>query len=225
MSCRSWIATPRSVATAWSTVTKHNLPLRPSLKATSRTVSVRVTRSPTRRSASVSICPPAHIRRGSGTGGRKPPLAAWPSGPRESADGVSGARHQCRAGGAIPLATGARCGAKVAPNSAIRRGVTRSDASRVRPIQAAKSVMSVGARQAEHVLGQVGENQVRRDRRDLIEARLAELALDVVLLGEAEAAMGLDAGIGRLERGVGGEHLGHVGLRARVGAALVEGQR
>jgi len=25
--------------------------------------------------------PPAHMRRGSGTGGRKPPRFAWPSGP------------------------------------------------------------------------------------------------------------------------------------------------
>jgi hypothetical protein len=33
---------------------------------------------------------------------------------------------------------------------------------------------------------------------------LAELALDVVLFGEAEAPEGLDAGVGRLERGVGG---------------------
>ena len=39
----------------------------------------------------------------------------------------------------------------------------------------------------------MGEDQVGGDRRDLIKPRLAELALDVVILGEAEAAVGLDA--------------------------------
>ena len=38
------------------------------------------------------------------------------------------------------------------------------------------------------MLCHVGEDQIRRDRRHLIEPRLTELALDVVLLGEAEAA-------------------------------------
>ena len=55
----------------------------------------------------------------------------------------------------------------------------------------------VGARHAEHVLAEVGEDQVVRHRRDLVEARLAELSLDVVLLGKPEAAMGLHAGFGR----------------------------
>src|SRR6267378_7118309 len=50
---------------------------------------------------------------------------------------------------------------------------------------------SVGARQAEHVLGEVAQHEVGRDRCDLVEPRLAELALGVVLLGEAEAAVGL----------------------------------
>jgi hypothetical protein len=54
------------------------------------------------------------------------------------------------------------------------------------------------ARQTEHVLAEIGQDQVRRDRRDLVEARLAELALDIVFLGEAEAAVGLHAGVGRL---------------------------
>src|SRR5215212_2477448 len=62
---------------------------------------------------------------------------------------------------------------------------------------------SVRARQAEHVLGQIRQDQVRRDRRHLVETRFAELALDVVFLGEAVAAMGLEARIRGLERGVG----------------------
>src|SRR5207247_2436949 len=98
---------------------------------------------------------------------------------------------------------GARCGAKVARNSANSRGVTKSVPTRWRPIQPARSVpsahMSVRTRHAEHMLRQVGEDQVRGDRRHLVEARLAELPLHVVLLREAEAAMGLDAGVGRLE--------------------------
>jgi hypothetical protein len=57
---------------------------------------------------------------------------------------------------------------------------------------------SIRARHAEHMLADVGEDEVRRDRRDLVEAGLAELALDVVFRGEAEAAMGLQAGVGRL---------------------------
>src|SRR5262249_58138496 len=43
---------------------------------------------------------------------------------------------------------------------------------------------SIRPRQAENVLGEVGQDQVGRDRRGLIEPRLAELALDVELLGK-----------------------------------------
>jgi hypothetical protein len=67
---------------------------------------------------------------------------------------------------------------------------------------------------SEHVLGQIGKDEVRRDRRDLVEAGLAELALDVVFLREAEPAMRLDAGLGRSPGGFGGQHLGHVSLLA-----------
>jgi hypothetical protein len=44
--------------------------------------------------------------------------------------------------------------------------------------------------------------------------RLAELALDVVFAGEAEAAVELQAGVGGLPARLGGQVLGHVGLRA-----------
>jgi hypothetical protein len=53
-------------------------------------------------------------------------------------------------------------------------------------------------RQVEDVLGDVGKDQVGRDRCDLIQPRLAELALDIVFAGETEAAVELQAGIGRL---------------------------
>ena len=45
-----------------------------------------------------------------------------------------------------------------------------------------------------HVLGDVGEDQVGRDRRHLIQARLTEFSLHVVFRGEAEASMKLEAG-------------------------------
>ena len=56
---------------------------------------------------------------------------------------------------------------------------------------------SVAARHAEDVLADVGKDEVRGDRCDLVEPGLAELALDVVLLGEAEAAVRVEAGVGR----------------------------
>ena len=80
---------------------------------------------------------------------------------------------------------------------------------------------SEGARQAEHVLGQIGQDQVGRDRGDLVEPGLAELALDVVLGGEAEAAVGLQADVGGLPGGLRGEVLRHVRLGA-AGLFLVE---
>src|SRR5438874_6845896 len=49
----------------------------------------------------------------------------------------------------------------------------------------------IGPRESEDVLGDVGEDQIRRDWRDLIETRLAEFALDIIILNEAEAAMHL----------------------------------
>src|SRR4051794_39491707 len=47
----------------------------------------------------------------------------------------------------------------------------------------------VRLRQAEHPLGDVAENHVRRDRRDAADQRLAEIALDVILLRVAVAAV------------------------------------
>ena len=57
--------------------------------------------------------------------------------------------------------------------------------------------MSVRARHAQYVLADEGQDEIGRDRGHLIEPRLAELALDVELLGEGEAAVGLDAGFRR----------------------------
>ncbi|CAM2153002.1 hypothetical protein PT2222_20033 [Paraburkholderia tropica] len=69
-------------------------------------------------------------------------------------------------------------------------------------------------RQAENMFGDVRENQVGGNRRNLIETRLAELAFDVVFAREAEAAVELQTGVGGFPRSVGGQQLRHVGLRA-----------
>jgi hypothetical protein len=45
------------------------------------------------------------------------------------------------------------------------------------------------------VLSEIGENEVVRDRRNRVEPCLAELALDVVLDGEAVAAVCVEAGV------------------------------
>ncbi len=49
---------------------------------------------------------------------------------------------------------------------------------------------SIGARHAEHVLADIGEDQIGRDRRGLVEASLAPFALDVVFLREGKPAIG-----------------------------------
>src|SRR5207253_3065294 len=73
---------------------------------------------------------------------------------------------------------------------------------------------------AEDVLADVGQDEVGRDRRHLVEAGLAELPLDVVLLGEAVPAVELDGDVGRLPRGLRRQQLGHVGLGAAVLAGV-----
>ena len=66
--------------------------------------------------------------------------------------------------------------------------------------------------QAEHVLGNIGKDEVRGNWRDLIETSLSKLTFNVVLGGETETAMGLQAHVGCLPRSIGRQQLGHVGL-------------
>jgi hypothetical protein len=62
-------------------------------------VEVRATASPTQMGAWNSNWLPAHMRRGSGTGGRKPPRLAWPSAPI-SLWRCNGRKYsQCQSGG------------------------------------------------------------------------------------------------------------------------------
>src|SRR5207247_2595936 len=72
--------------------------------------------------------------------------------------------------------------------------------------------VSVRPRHAQDVLADVGEHEVVVDGRGLVEPALAELPLDVVLLGVAVPAVAIDAGVAGLPRRLGGEVLGHVGL-------------
>ena len=76
-------------------------------------------------------------------------------------------------------------------------------------------------RQLEQMLGHIAHNQVGGDRRHLVQAGFAELALDVVFVGETEAAVGLQAGVGRLPAGLGRQVLGHVGRRPGVAPGVV----
>ena len=73
------------------------------------------------------------------------------------------------------------------------------------------------------MLGQIRQDHVGGDRRHLIEPRLAELALHIVLLGETEAAKRLHAHVGGKPGCVGGQQLRHIGLRPDVGAGFVFG--
>src|SRR5712691_6909366 len=91
-----------------------------------------------------------------------------------------------------------------------------------RQMESPRPSASIRARQLKHVLGEVAQDEIGRDRRDLVQARLAELALDVVLLGEAESAVGLQAHVARLPRGFRRELLRHVRFRTTGLVALVE---
>ena len=75
-------------------------------------------------------------------------------------------------------------------------------------------------RHVEYVLGDVGEDEVGRDRRDLIEAGFTEFAFDIVFAREAETAMELQASIGRFPRRLGGKVLRHVGLSGTIFAGI-----
>src|SRR5262249_33465884 len=107
----------------------------------------------------------------------------------------------------------------VAPASARRdeqngAATACSTAMTVIPSSGSMAVFSIRARHAEHMFGNERQNQVGRNRRDLVEPRLAELALDIIFLGKRKATMGLHTGVRGFPGGVGSQHLGHVGLSA-----------
>ena len=57
------------------------------------------------------------------------------------------------------------------------------------------------------MLGHIRQDQVGGDGRHLIQTGLAELALDVVFIGKAEAAVGLQAGVGGLQLALAARYL------------------
>ena len=86
---------------------------------------------------------PAHIRRGSGTGGRKPPRCGWPSGPSSDCRAVGRKYSQCQHGGiASPAAHGASSRSSVAVSARSGAGVTLSPEVSLRPIQLRRLAMS-----------------------------------------------------------------------------------
>src|SRR5688572_2547543 len=66
--------------------------------------------------------------------------------------------------------------------------------------------------QPKDMLGDIAQNEVRGDRRDLVQAGLAEFALDIVVASKPKTAMELDACVCRLPRGLGSKIFRHVGL-------------
>ena len=74
--CSSTTATPSSVTTSKRAVTNTRGPLRPSFSSMPTTVPMRRASCPTSSGALNLVRPPANIRRGRSTGGRKPPRCA-----------------------------------------------------------------------------------------------------------------------------------------------------
>jgi hypothetical protein len=82
------------------------------------------------------------------------------------------------------------------------------------------SAFSVGPRQTQDVLPEEGQDHVVVDRRDLIDASLAEFAFHVVFVDEAITAVGIKADVGGLPAGLGGDELGGIGFRAALLAGV-----
>ncbi len=79
---------------------------------------------------------PAHMRRGSGTGGRKPPRLGWPSGPMSHCRCIGRKYSQCHSGGSgVPAGTSAPGWSSVAVSAPTGAAVTVSRSDSLRPIQ------------------------------------------------------------------------------------------
>lgn len=64
------------------------------------------------------------------------------------------------------------------------------------------------------MLADIGQNEIGRNRCHLVQVGFAELPFNIVFAGEAETAVRLQAGVGRLPGGFGRKIFGHVGRRA-----------
>src|ERR1700728_776725 len=71
---------------------------------------------------------------------------------------------------------------------------------------------SVRPGQAKHVLGEIAEDHLLRNRRDAHQPGFPPVALDVVLARVAKAAMDLHREVSGLEAGLGGQELGQIRL-------------
>src|ERR1700690_1224958 len=80
----------------------------------------------------------------------------------------------------------------------------------------------VGPWQSEHALGQIAEDQLARDRCQAGEHRLPEVTFDVAFAGVTHSAEGSHRAVRGMERGIGAQVLGRVGLRAAGLACIVE---
>src|SRR3984893_10721153 len=81
-------------------------------------------------------------------------------------------------------------------------------------------LMSVRLRQAQHLLGNKAENELRADRGDARDQGFAQVTLDMKFLGVAEAAMGHHSLLARLKAGFASEIF--CGVRRRsAGQALI----
>src|SRR5580698_8678278 len=74
-------------------------------------------------------------------------------------------------------------------------------------------LISIRLRQAQHLLGNETENELRADRGDPRNQGFAQIALDVKFLGVAEAAMGHDGLLAGVKAGLAGEIFRGVGRR------------
>src|SRR5512138_38895 len=129
---------------SWRTLTNTSGPVRPDFSVTSAIVDTRQIRSPTRSGCANSNWLPAHMRRGRGTGGRKPPRFAWPSGPTSDWR-YSGRKYsQCQSGGnGVPAAGRSAARSSVADSAAYGVAVTMSSTVSVLPIQRSRSALVV----------------------------------------------------------------------------------
>src|SRR5580704_2808623 len=75
-------------------------------------------------------------------------------------------------------------------------------------------LMSIRLRQAQHLLGDKTENELRADRRDTWDQGFPQVTLDVKFLGITEAAMGHDRLLAGVITGFAGKIFGGVGGRA-----------
>src|SRR5712692_5557676 len=74
------------------------------------------------------------------------------------------------------------------------------------------------------MLAEVRQDEIRRDGSDLIEARLAEFALDIVLGSESKAAISLQANVCRFPRSISSQEFRHI-CGCPTGLAVVKQAR